>query len=413
MDSHVRWHAAAGAYMDPESFRINLNSLLESLRSVTFLLQSQKLELPSFDSWYGAWRDGTKDDPIMRWGLEARNRIVHQADLEMHSKALVRLSFDWLHEIESVLEVPPRYTTHQTISALLATVSQPIEGIISIERRWVDVELPNRELLDATRHSYGRIARVIQLAHDAAGVENCALTTREPGCVDSQLKVPLQCMHKIDDNRRLVVDLGTMTKYTEEMELLRAGEIPQEVTDAKYGKASVSGNATERVPQVTEMAKRMLSVDKELATVAWLLRGDQTVEIFGMPMPDQKAKLIQMNRLADLVEQSNANGVIFISESWVYPPASTEKRNPEAAAALQNRGECIWISAITRDGQSAETMTVFTRGKDGEILFEPSISIEGGQLNALQPIVRRWQQIALRSFKSKKPPKGKVPHERD
>jgi len=139
MDSHVRWHAAADAYMDPESFRINLNSLLESLRSVTFLLQNEKLELPSFDRWYGAWRDGTKDDPIMRWGLEARNRIVHQADLEMHSKALVRLSFDWLNEIESVLEVPPHYTTHQTISALLATVPQPIEGVISIERRWVDV----------------------------------------------------------------------------------------------------------------------------------------------------------------------------------------------------------------------------------------------------------------------------------
>ena len=67
-------------------------------------------------------------------------------------------------------------------------------------------------------------------------------------------------MHKIDDNRRLVVDLGTMTKYTEEMELLHAGDIPQKVTDAKYGKARVSGNAIERVPQVTEMAKRMLSV---------------------------------------------------------------------------------------------------------------------------------------------------------
>jgi hypothetical protein len=335
--------------MDPESFRINLNSLLESLRSVTFLLQSQKLELPSFDSWYGTWRDGTKDDPIMRWGLEARNRIVHQADLEIHSKALVRLSFDWLSEIESVLEVPPHYTTHQTISALLATVPQPIQGVISIERRWIDVELPNRELLDATRHSYGSIARVIQLAHDAADVENCDLTIRKPTCVDCHLKVPLQCMHKIDDNRRLVVDLGTMTKYTEEMELLRAGDIPQEVTDAKYGKASVSGNAIERVPQVTEMAKRMLSVDKELATVAWLLRGDQTVEIFGMPMPDQKAKLIQMNRLADLVEQSNANGVIFISESWVHshaPTASTGNRNPETAAAFQNRGECIWYIAV-------------------------------------------------------------------
>jgi hypothetical protein len=151
------------------------------------------------------------------------------------------------------------------------------------------------------------------------------------------------------------------------------------------------------------MAKRMLSVDKELATVAWLLRGDQTVQVFVVPMPDQRSKMIQMNRLADLVEQSNADGVIFISESWVYSPAST---NAEPAAVRQNRGECILVSAATRDGQSAETVTIFTRGKNGEISFEPSTSIEGGQLNALQPVVRRWQQIAMRPFMAKKRPKG-------
>jgi len=407
MDCHVHWHAAADAYMDPESFRLNLNSLIQGLRNVTFLLQSQKHELPSFDNWYGVWQLTVKDDRIMRWVVNARNRIVKQSDLEIYSKAVVRLSFDWLNEVEGVLEVPPHYTTHETISALVATAPQPIQGIISIERRWVDVKLPDRELLDATRYSYGHLARVIQLAHDAAGVETCDLVSRKPDCVESQLKVPLQCMHKIDDNRRLVVDLGTMTQYTEEIEILRAGDIPQEVTDAKYGKMQVSGNAIERVPQVTDMAKRMLSVDKELATVGWLLRGQQTVEIFAMPMPDRRSKLIQMNRLADLVEQSNADGVIFITESWLYPPAaSASSGNPsaDAAAALQNRGECIWISAVTRDGQSAETMTVFTRGKDGEINFEPSIPIEGGQANALQPIVRRWQQIAARPFMAKKPP---------
>ena len=80
-------------------------------------------------------------------------------------------------------------------------------------------------------------------------------------------------MHQIDENRRLVVDLDTMTQYTEGIEILRDGDIPAEVTDEKYGRWTFSGNAVERVPQVTEMAKRMLSVDKELATVAWLFRG--------------------------------------------------------------------------------------------------------------------------------------------
>jgi hypothetical protein len=52
-------------------------------------------------------------------------------------------------------------------------------------------------------------------------------------------------------------------------------------------------------------------------------------------------------------------------------------------------------------------VTIFTRGKKDEIVFEPSISVEEGQINNLQPIVRRWQQISARPFMAKKPPKGK------
>ena len=109
MDAHVRWHAAADAYMDPESFRFNLNSLLESLRSVTLLLQNQKSNFADFDGWYLPLRDSMKTDSIMKWSLEARNRVVHQADLEIYSTAVVRLSHDWLDEVERILEVPPQY----------------------------------------------------------------------------------------------------------------------------------------------------------------------------------------------------------------------------------------------------------------------------------------------------------------
>jgi hypothetical protein len=155
--------------MEPETFRLNLNSLIQGLRNVTFLLQSQKRDLPSFDNWYGAWQRAVKDDLVMRWAVSARNRIVKQSDLEMHSTALVRLSFDWLNEVEEVVEVPPHYTTHRTIAGLLSAIPDLTEGVVTIERRWVDVELPSRELLDATRFVYGCLARVVKLAHGAAG----------------------------------------------------------------------------------------------------------------------------------------------------------------------------------------------------------------------------------------------------
>jgi len=182
MDCHVHWHAAADAYMEPETFRLNLNSLIQGLRNVTFLLQSQKRDLPSFENWYGAWQRAVKDDLVMRWAVSARNRIVKQSDLEMHSTALVRLSFDWLNEVEEIVEVPPHYTTHRTIAGLLSAIPDLTEGVVTIERRWVDVELPSRELLDATRFVYGCLARVVKLAHGAAGIAVCDLATRKPEC---------------------------------------------------------------------------------------------------------------------------------------------------------------------------------------------------------------------------------------
>jgi len=393
MDCHVHWHAAADAYMEPETFRLNLNSLIQGLRNVTFLLQSQKRDLPSFEDWYGAWQRAVKDDLVMRWAVSARNRIVKQSDLEMHSTALVRLSFDWLNEVEEVVEVPPHYTTYRTISGLLSAIPDLTEGVVTIERRWVDVELPSRELLEATRYAYGCLARVVQRAHGAAGATACDLATRKPECVGPGLNESPQCMAQFDDDRRLHVDLATMTQLTEELERLDA--VPREVTDAKYGPMRASGDAIGRLQQVVEMTKTMLLVDKELVPVAWLIRGQHTVDVLAVPILDQRSKSVQMNRVADQVEHLNADGLIFIVESWLDLADSDLEigdRDMKVSHPREERGEGIWITAITKDGRSAEAMTPFFRAEDGEITFGPSAFSKGGVPNMLLPVIRRWDQ---------------------
>jgi hypothetical protein len=270
-------------------------------------------------------------------------------------------------------------------------------GVMTIERRWVDVQLPTRELLEATGRAYDYLVKVIRLAHDAANISICNLGTRRPECVGPQLVEQPQCMNQIDDNRRLHV--GTMTQLTEGIEVLRLDDIPAEVTRAKYGEVKVSGDAIQRIPNATEMAQRMLAVDKGLATVAWLLRGQQTVDIFAMVMPDQNAKRVQMNRLADRVEYANADGVVFICESWYdlpRPATGVENRDSVPSHKRRNRGECICVAGITKDGRSAECITVFYRGRDGEIVFGPSTMTQSSSVNMLLPVIRRWHQMESR-----------------
>jgi hypothetical protein len=43
-------------------------------------------------------------------------------------------------------------------------------GVLSIERRWVDSELPDTEVLDALAHIYGQLALLIVNLHDHLGV---------------------------------------------------------------------------------------------------------------------------------------------------------------------------------------------------------------------------------------------------
>ncbi|MFJ2781268.1 hypothetical protein [Kitasatospora sp. NPDC087315] len=52
MDCHAQWHRLHEVYFDPHEFRLTMNSLVQNLRNVTWLLQKQKAQLVGFDEWY-------------------------------------------------------------------------------------------------------------------------------------------------------------------------------------------------------------------------------------------------------------------------------------------------------------------------------------------------------------------------
>ena len=82
---HKFWHDMLLGYQNPENFRISLNAAIQALRNVTFLLQSNKSTISDFDEWYEKYRDVMKSDEILKWLHQARNIIVKQEDLELHS----------------------------------------------------------------------------------------------------------------------------------------------------------------------------------------------------------------------------------------------------------------------------------------------------------------------------------------
>ena len=47
-DAHELWHQAENSYFDPNAFRLAAQNTVQTLRTVTFILQNHKHIIPSF-----------------------------------------------------------------------------------------------------------------------------------------------------------------------------------------------------------------------------------------------------------------------------------------------------------------------------------------------------------------------------
>lgn len=173
-DVHRHWHAAERAYFEPQAFRVAIQTAIQTLRTVTFILQSNKHLIPEFDAWYGAWQEKLKADALMRWMVDARNKIEKQGDLEAHSFVRAEIVASYLNN-GPVRDVPAKL--FEGPGVILKAIPRKSDlgehirkfGTLRIQRRWVENSLPDYELLDAVAIAYGKIAGVVHDAHRAIG----------------------------------------------------------------------------------------------------------------------------------------------------------------------------------------------------------------------------------------------------
>jgi hypothetical protein len=62
---HTLWHEALAAYPVPELFIARMNELLQSARSVTWVLQQEMRHDEGFEKWCRAWQEKMRADERM------------------------------------------------------------------------------------------------------------------------------------------------------------------------------------------------------------------------------------------------------------------------------------------------------------------------------------------------------------
>jgi hypothetical protein len=199
-EAHRHFHEAEANYSDPEAFTAYLNSCIQSLRNVTFVLQKSKGLILGFEQWYQPWQNRMRDDPVLRWLVEARNQIVKCGDLETHSVANIAIVDDYSDSQVMQVPFPPTRSLEALSEDLIDRALLPAElkraSILRIERRWVASDLPQFELLHVLAHGYTTLAYLIQDAHRP--LSRAIATTDLPEQLPGQ---PLSCMANLEESR--------------------------------------------------------------------------------------------------------------------------------------------------------------------------------------------------------------------
>jgi len=229
-DAHRLWHEAEAAYFDPDAFRLKSQLTIQTLRSITFILQNQKRRIPGFDEWYGTtdrdglWQKRLRDIPLMRWLKEARNKIEKQGDLEAESFVRAEIIASHLDEGPR-LEVPTRLfegpeVLLRRIPAGSVSEHERAHGSVKIERRWVESDLPEFELLDALATAYGHLSELVADAHRQMGLAPPRTENHETGerFDAATLGWRLPCMIGHDQPRALLLSLSDGSRISFESE---------------------------------------------------------------------------------------------------------------------------------------------------------------------------------------------------
>lgn len=399
-DAHQQWHQAERAYFHPEHFRIAIQTTVQTLRTVTFILQNNKEKIPNFNLWYEGWQNDLAADPLMRWMVNARNRIEKQGDLEIHS--FVRAEIIASHMSSETLSVDmPASLFENPLSILDRIPSSDLRdyifkhGILRIQRRWVENTLPNHELLDATATAYGRLSQLLDDAHrqmESQLPTSLGENVYEEDESDSK-KGRLPCMIGHADIRSLNIELSNknlieLEKVTHSFEDKDAKEVIRRYGNAHEGMLGPkNANVETVISSLFSTARKVFEIDHYHQTMIFLFRRGTLIHFFGIQPENHAQKYLLMKRVAREVTVYQADSLIQLGEMW-FAPAELAEPFMRADESPRRR-EALTATLIRRQGESIILFAEITRNGDNVALGDTEVQ-QGGSAFAFSSVYEVW-----------------------
>ncbi len=391
-DAREHWDLAREKYFEPELFRMNVNACIQSLRSVTFLLQKNKSYIDGFEEWYSNWQLKMKADPKLKWLVDARNKIVKEGDLNLQSFLKASVVGSYLdHEVPKFrVELKPGLLLphiHKAVKDCGLPPEMLADSYVKMERKWVEKEHPDTELLELLTHCW---IFLLKLLMDSPSVD---AETRQSA---SQLEGPPPCMLSGLDS------LKSYYKYTPKS--LVSADIVQSSRAVKFNSKVVDRykdsplftqkkeiqDFNQLCDLFFEQAKYVLSKDGYHVFLVVFLSDNVPIQFTELQPADQADKYRLMREVAETARKIHANGVLTISEAWTATQSIGEPL--KAARHHKNRGEAIILAAATKRGEKRVLKAAFEKRGfiDKKVHIYPTEEEDLDTANILEPVRNMW-----------------------
>ena len=393
-DARIYWDQASRNYFDPNLFRMNVNAVIQALRSVTFLLQKNKSLIYGFDPWYQGWQEKMKQDSALKWLVTARNVIVKEGDLNLSS--ILRVSIIVSYKDEEVpefqTELHPRLS-FKHIHKAVKNSGLPHEilnnSYIRVERRWVDKEYTSQELLDRLSYCW---VYFFNLLSDAPCSD---INLKDIG---ESINSPPLCMPPNSETRsiwlRFTNDRFIGTELNKLTNRVTDKHFNKKITRRYKGSPMLNTAWPDDFIKLCEFyfdsAKWVMEKDGFHIFLVVFLKGHVPIAMRHLFPNDQADKFRMMIEIAPEVRVTKADGIITVSEAWIAEPDSSHPYR--GASEYPNKSEVLVIIAANKMGDRYAACAPITRHGllQKKTKLGPTTLFDHESINILEPVFKVW-----------------------